>query len=392
MSWRKTTFIVVALIILLGGAAALSELFVSMKPEQIKRPDVEMKRSVKVKTVNYSEITSPLSLPGGRAVSGNEVLLVAEASGKIEPGAVVLRKGTSFKKGQLLAEIYKDEAELALKAKKAKLLTTMTSLLPDIKVDFPDQLNVYETFFRAIDLDSDLPEMPVVKDEKLKVFLASQGVLTEYYDIKQDEKKLKRHTLYAPFDGTFTQVNYETGSYVNTGGQIAKMIRTDHVEIEVPVPNEDSEWIEIGDKVFIHSNLDDSSISGKVVRKSNFVEAETQSLSIFVQVDQADSDKVLPGQIYEVTFPGQKIANAMEIPRGAVFNSSTVYVVIDGELKKREINVIKRNETTLVFDGLPTGSKVVAEPLINVKENTPVNILDETGNKKPISRSQAKPQ
>ena len=392
MSWRKITFIVVALIVLLGGAAALSQLFVSMKPEQPKRPDVEMKRSVKVETVNYSEITSPLSLPGGRAVSGSEVLLVAEASGKIEPGAVVLRKGTSFKKGQVIAEIYKDEVELALKARKAQFLTTMTSLLPDVKVDFPEQLNAYETFFRAIELDEDLPEMPVVQNEKLKIFLASRGVLTEYYGIKQDEKRLKRHTLYAPFDGTFTQVNFETGSYVNTGGQIARMIRTDHVEIEVPVPNEDSDWIKIGDKVLISSNQNNSSIDGKVVRKSDFIESETQSRSIFVQVNKADSDRVLPGQLYAVQFPGQKISDAMEIPRGAVFNTSTVYVVIDGELKKREINVIKRNETTLIFNGLPEGSKVVSEPLINVKENTPVNILGEESNNKQRPGNQAKPQ
>ncbi|WP_297088723.1 efflux RND transporter periplasmic adaptor subunit [uncultured Draconibacterium sp.] len=389
MSWRKITFIVVALIVLLGGSAALSKLFVSMKPEQAKRPDVEMKRSVKVETVNYAEITSPLSLPGGRAVSGSEVLLVSEASGKIEPGAVVLRKGTSFKKGQLLAQIYKDEVELALKARKAQFLTTMTSLLPDMKIDFPDQLNTYETFFRAIDLDQNLPEMPVIQDEKLKVFLASRGVLTEYYGIKQDEKRLKRHTLYAPFDGTFIQVNYETGSYVNTGGQIARMIRTDNVEIEVPVPNVDSEWIKIGDKVFIHSNQSNTELIGKVVRKSDFIEAETQSRSIFVKVGQADSDRVLPGQLYAVTFPGQKIPDAMEIPRGAVFNSNTVYIVVNGELKKREINVIKRNETTLVFNGLPVGAKVVAEPLINVKENTPVNILGEEENNGQKPRKQA---
>lgn len=372
---------------------ALSQLFVSMKPEQPKRPDIDIKRSVKVKTVNYSELISPLSLPGGRAVSGSEVLLVAEASGKIEPGAVVLRKGTSFKKGQLLAEIYKDEVELALKARKAKFLSTMTNLLPDLKIDFPNQLNTYEAFFRAIELDKDLPELPVVNDDKLKVFLASRGVLTEYYGIKQDEKRLKRHSLYAPFDGTFTRVNYETGSYINTGGQIAQMIRTDHVEIDVPVPGEDSEWIEIGDNVLIHFNSTDNSfITGKVVRKSNFIESETQSRSIFVEVNPLYSNQVLPGQVYEVTFPGQKIPDAMEIPRGAVFNSSTVYIVANGELKKHEINVIKRNETTLIFNGLPEGVKVVTEPLINVKENTPVNMLGEEKQDKTQQRTKNKPQ
>ena len=221
MSWRKITFIIVALIVLLGGSAALSELFVSMKPEQKKKPEMEMKRFVKTKTVAYSDIISPLSKEG-RAVSGSEVTLVAEVAGKIEPGNVRLRKGQSFKEGQLLAIIYKDEVELALQAKKSQFLTTMTTLLPDLKIDFPDFYTIYETFFYAIDLEKEIPPMPLIENDKLKIFLASRNVISAYYSIKQDEKKLMRHSLYAPFNGTFTQVNFEAGAYVNAGGQIAK--------------------------------------------------------------------------------------------------------------------------------------------------------------------------
>lgn len=395
MSWRKITFIVVALIILLGGSAALSELFISMKPEPPRRPDTELKRSVKAETVKYSEIVSPLTLEG-RVVSGSEVILVSEASGKIEPGNVQLREGTSFRKGQLIAEIYKDEVELALKARKAGFLTTMTSLLPDLKIDFPEHLDAYEMFFRAIDMEEDLPEMPVVKDEKLKVFLASRNVFSEYYGIKQDEKRLERHSLYAPFNGTFTQVNFEVGGYVNTGGQIARMIRTDHIEVEVPVPNEDSRWIEIGDKVKVISKNGESR-PGTVVRKSDFIVQNTQSRSIFVGVKNSGDDKVLTGEYKLVEFPGQKIARAMEIPRSAVFNSNEVFTVVEGRLKKRTINIIKVNETTLIFNGLTEGGKVVTEPLINVKENSPVAIHGEEqpsqdGSVGKINQGQNKPQ
>ncbi|NOR73823.1 MAG: RND transporter, partial [Draconibacterium sp.] len=191
MSWRKITFIVVALIILLGGSAALSKLFVSMKPEPPRMPDKEMKRFVKAETVKYDEIISSV-VREGRVSSSNEITLVAEASGKIEKGNVTLRKGAAFKKGQLIAEIYKDEVELALKARKSRFLTTIITLLPDIKVDFPNQLDAYEMFFRAIDMEEELPEMPVIRDEKLKIFLASRNVLSEFYGIQQDEKRLKR--------------------------------------------------------------------------------------------------------------------------------------------------------------------------------------------------------
>lgn len=376
MSWRKITFIVAALIILLGGSAALSKLFVSMKPEPMRKPEMEMKRLVKAKSIKYGEIISSVAHQG-RVVSSNEITLVAEASGKLEKGSVTLRKGTSFKKGQLIAEIYKDEVELALKARKSRYLTVITTLLPDMKVDFPNQLDAYEMFFRAINMDEDLPELPVIRDEKLKIFLASRNVLSEYYGIQQDEKRLKRHTFYAPFNGTFTQVISEVGGYVNTGGQIAKMIRTDQLEVEVPVKNDESGWIIIGDKVQVFSKNKNSVRQGIVVRKSDFIDEDFQSRSIFVKVQNLPNDELLAGEYKLVEFPGQIINAAMEIPRSAVFNSNEVFVVIDGKLKKHEINIIKQNETTFIFNGLTEGQKIVIEPLINAKENSPVGIVGE---------------
>lgn len=375
MSWRKVTFIVVALILLLGGSAALSMLFISMKPEPPVRPEQELKRFVKAETVVYSDILSPL-VREGRVVSSSEVMLVAEAAGKIEEGDVSLRKGTSFKKGQLILTIYKDEAELALKARKSNFLTSIITLLPDIKIDYSDQYESFHEFFNAIDMDKDLPELPEVENEQLKIFLASRGILSEFYGIKQDEKRLSRHSLYAPFDGTFTQVNYEVGAYVNTGGQVARMIRTDQLEVDVPVENEKSKWIEIGDKVEVYSRNHSDMKSGTVVRKSDFVN-ENMFRSVFVKVGSLRPDELLTGEYKEVLFPGQKIHGAMEIPRSAIFNSNEVFTVVDGKLKKREINILKTNETTLIFNGLEEGAKVVAEPLINVKENSPVGITGE---------------
>ncbi len=385
MSWRKITFVVVALIVLLGGAAALSELFISMKPEPPRMPDMKMKRYVKAEPIKYNEITSSV-VREGRVVSSSEITLVAEASGKIEKGDVVLRKGSSFKKGQLIAEIYKDEVELALKARKSRFLTIITTLLPDIKVDFPEELNAYEMFFRAINMEEDLPELPVVRNEKLRIFLASRNVLSEYYGIKQDEKRLKRHSLYAPFNGTFTQVNIEVGGYVNTGGQIAKMIRTDQLEVEVPVNIEQSKWIKIGDKVVVYSKDKTSSMPGAVVRKSDFIDARTQMRSIFVKVQHSPQNELLAGEYKLVEFPGQRIKDAMEIPRSAVFNSNEVFLVENGKLKKREIDIIKVNETTLIFNGLQEGKYIVVEPLINAKENSSVGVL---GKEQPTEKKQS---
>lgn len=374
MNWRKITFVVVGLIILLGGAAALSQLFVSMKPEPPRRPDTEIKRYVKAETVAFDELQSSV-VAEGRVVSSMELVLVAEASGKIEGGEIALKKGTSFEKGQLLATVYKDEVELALKARKSRFLNTFTNMLPDIKVDYPDQYSKFLNFFNEVKLDKPLPKLPSYENEKIKIFLSSKNILSEYYGILQDEKRLSRHSLYAPFNGTFTLVNYEVGVYINTGGMIARMIRTDQLEVEVPVKSGQSEWIKIGDKVKVFSSDSRSELPGKVVRKSSFVDESTQSRSIFVKVDVKDEDELLVGEYKRVLFPGQSIANAMEIPRSAVFNTNEVFTVADGRLKKQAINVMKINDKTLIFNGLEAGVEIVVEPLINAKENLPVEII-----------------
>lgn len=381
MSWRKLTFIVVALILLLGGSALLAKLFINMKPEPPRNPGDNSKRYVKAEKVYYHEIISPLKREG-RVVASHDVLLVAEASGRIELGEVPIKKGRAFRKGQVLATIYKDEAELALKARKSNFLNLLSQILPDLRIDFPDEYDAYYSYFQQVNFDAPLPKLPEPQNDKLKVFLASRSILSEYYGLLQDEKNLARRSLIAPFDGTFAQVNFEVGAFVNAGSQIARMIGTDILEVEVPVENDNSRWIKIGDQVKVFSEIDQDTLRGRVVRKAEFVDAATQARSIFVRVDQFGPDDLLVGEYKEVEFPGQKIRQAMEIPRNAVFNSNTVFTVFDGELKKADIHILKVNETSLIFNGLPENTMVVVEPLINVKENLPVEVLSETTSKR----------
>jgi len=267
--------------------------------------------------------------------------------------------------------------ELAIKARKSHYLTTLSNLLPDIKMDFPSRYETYLQFFNMIEMDKTLPELPEIKDEQLKIFLSSRSVISEYYGIQQDEKRLERHKLFAPFNGTVAQVNFEVGAYVNTGGQIAKLIRTDELEVEVPVENSQSQWIKTGDKVQVFSQNREIVKTGIVVRKSDFVDPSSQGRSIFVRVNNNIGEEIYTGEYKLVVFPGQVIQKSMEIPRNAVFNSNEVFTIVDGKLKKKTINVLKWNETTLIFNGLEEGEKIVAEPLINAKENSPVGILGE---------------
>ena len=371
----KRIVVIAAFIFIVGMAYGLMRFLAAQKEDMQRRTPVAAKRFVKAEPVKYVTILSPV-FADGRLTSTAEVDIMAEASGRLQQGEIALKKGTKFSQGDILFVVYPDEAALALKASKSQFLNTLANLLPDIRIDFPEQEEGYMEFFSSISLDHPLPPFPETENEKLKIFLTSRNVLSQYYNIRKDELQLSRRWAIAPFEGTFTEVNLEVGSYTNTGGRVAKAIRTDELELEVPVKRFDAAWVKIGDPVTVESDRRGLSWKGKVIRKSPFVDPNTQSQAIFIKIQNHRNPNLLSGEYLTAEFPGHPIKDAMEVPRNVVFNTNEVFVIVDSRLEKRVANVIKENEKTLVFNGLEEGEVLVMQPLINVLEGTLVEMLE----------------
>lgn len=375
--------IIASLIFIIGLAFGLMKFLIAQKEEPFRRPAVVAKRFVKTEEIKYKTIISPVSAPG-RLTSISEIDIVAEASGKIITSKITLKKGSEFKKGDVLFTIYPDEAILALKAKKSKYLNSLANLLPDIKIDYPEYESKFKDFFTSIDVSKSLPEFPDFKSEKLEIFLASRNVLSDYYGIKKDELQLSRHTIIAPFNGTYSDVYIQEGAYTNMGGRVAHAIRTDILEIEVPLERFDAEWVKINDKVKVFSDSRNTEWQGKVVRKSQFVDPNTQSQGIFVRINNNNKKPLLVGEYLNSIFPGHPINKAMEVPRNVVFNTNEVFIVKDGKIHIETINIIKVNEKSLIFNGLDEGKVLVMQPLINVLEGSEVEISPDA---KPVKKT-----
>lgn len=359
------------IIIVIGGGAAVGYYFYLLKPKPEANLPAKPTRLVQTQFVEYEDVATSISVPG-RLASQRIVDVISEAQGKILPGDVPLKKGQDFNEGDLLCKIYEKELVLNIKASKSRFLNALANALADIKFDYPEHYDAVVDFFESIDLDEPMPELPEIKDNSLKVFLASRDILNQYYSIKVSEDRLSRYYIYAPFDGTFSEVSLEAGGFANPGTRIARIIKTDVLELEVPVEVDDLEWVEVGDDVKITDEFGNHSWNGKVVRISEFVDPSTQSASVFVQVPNNKKNPVYAGMFLKAHFDNKIINEAMEIPRQAVFNENEVFVVMDSSLFKRKINIRKINHTSVIFDGLEPGQEIVVEPLVNVKEGTVV--------------------
>lgn len=370
------------IIIVLSGLGIVAfafismQLLASMKPTPPKRPPVEVVRYVKAESVEYSDMVSEIEAKG-RLKSSSEIVISAEAAGEVLEGDIPFKKGQHFRKGDLLVKIYDEDDILLLKAKKSSFLTSIASVLPDFKITYTESYDNWIAFFESIDIDKDLPELPEIRSTQEKVLLASRNLLNDYYSIKSQEIILKRYKIYAPFNGTITDVTMEVGAVVNKGARLGQIINTSNMELEVPVELASAKWLKIGDAVKVQDESHSNVWDGKIIRKSKDVETTTQSISVFVGLKSTNSNPLYKGQYLTAKFSGIKLNDVMMLARNAVFNSNEVFIVADSVLAKKEIVVKKISRDNLYFNGLPVGTKLVTEPLINATENTKVKILGE---------------
>ena len=375
MNIRKAIISIAIVAVVIFLAIMLSQYFVDNKPVPETREKEAAKLFVKAKPVIYATNSSGITATG-RLSSQHEVDLSAEVSGQILQGSVNLKQGKKFKQGELLVRIFDEEAKNNLKASKSRFLNGIAGILPDMKIDFPMSYGKWLLFFYDIDISKPLPNLPKIDTDKEKVFLASRNILNDYYTILGSQIRLSKYSIHAPFNGSFTNVMMEVGSIVNPGSRIATMIKTDMLELEVPIRIDDIYWVNIGDDVTASTKDGLFTWNGKVVRKSDYIDPNSQSITVYVSLESTHSKPLYQGQYLKAVFSEKNLEGSMEIPRNAIFNKNMVNTVVDGKLKKQKVDILKADGTSVLFSGLESGTMVVVEPLVNAQEGTNTEILN----------------
>ena len=243
----------------------------------------------------------------GRVSSTQAISVMAEVQGALLAGNVPIKKGTSFTKGQVLFSINSNDASLLIAARKSNFLTLLANILPDIKVDYPAHYEVWNMFFDNIDMDRPLPPIPPLVSSKLKTLLASRSVLSEYYSIKADQVRLSKYTITAPFNGTIVDAFTDVGAVVNPGSPVINIINSDALEVECQVKMDEAKWVQIGAKSVLTDDQDNSWL-GKVRRKGQYLNPNTQSVPIFVELLSSEK-KVFNGMYLLSTIEADSISN-----------------------------------------------------------------------------------
>lgn len=358
---RKLIIILVPIGILVLSMV-LAKSFADQKEDPEDKTPIAVKKTVQTKKVNYQTIQTDV-VSYGRVQTAQTLDLLSEVSGRMYQGKVRLKEGERFKKGDLLFYIDDREPVLNLKSQKSNFLRDLAGILPDLKIDFTDNFDVWNSYFTTLDIDKKFGPLPETKSEKEKIFLATKGIYSTYYTIKSAEARLDKHRYYAPFDGSIMTVSLQSGSFINPGVSIGTVMRRGVHELKVAVETKDIPWIKQNSPVKIYSDEMDQYWEGQVTRISDFVNQNTQSVDVFIAI-QSSGQKIYDGQFFQAAIPARTVTDGMIMPRNSIYNGNEVFVVEDTLLKVKKINVIRLVDEEAIISGLGRGEDLVVEPII----------------------------
>ena len=302
-----------------------------------KTKEVESITSKKYASVIYlKNDTAPIKVNGsGRVNPGTIINISSEVQGILN-SALDLKKGTSFKKGQLLFKIRDTDAKLLLAARKSAYLSALTQILPDIATDFSDQFDKWNDFFNSINVNQPLASFPSFETAREKNFIISRNILGEFLNIKSDEFKLSKFQQVAPFNGSIVDAFSDEGAIVNPGSPVIQVMRNDELEIEIPIPIKYMDKIKIGNHVDLLEN--ENIVFGKVVRKGEFINPNTQSVPVYVKPNKGH--KLYYGMYVQAEISFNSTELVAKIPRKAVFGKNKIYKLnSDSTIHSTNINI-----------------------------------------------------
>ena len=188
----------------------------------------------------------------------------------------------------------------------------------------------------------------------------------------------ERTVLKAPFEGRVSSKLVDIGQYVSPGQTVADIFSTEAVEIPIHLEDKTLFWFSVpgftpddspGSSTTVHARIAGRTIvsTGQIVRAEGKLDEKTRMISVVVRVDKPYAMKppLAIGLFVTVEIEGRILPDAAVIPRAALHQGNTVWIVDDkGMLRFRKVETARyQGDGIIIESGLNNGERVVISPL-----------------------------
>ena len=328
------------------------------KPKAKKRPVKKMIPVVEVMPITkQSQAVSIDSM--GTIKPAKNIVLKTRVKGQIMSLHPQFTPGTTFKKGELLAQIDKTDYQINITSREADLIKAKTEL----QLEYGRQAiakHEWEMLKQANDFKKEDNSLALRKPQ-LKFALAN--VKAAKIALERATLELQRTSIFAPFDATLVTTDVNEGDQADLQTQLATLLATDVYWAELSIAVNKLKWLQIpgvngtvGSIVDIKSN-DGLKSTGKIIKLLPDLQKDGRMARILVEItdptviSEARNRPLLIGEYIRATISAKVIKSVIEIPRAAYKNNREIWLLsAENKLIIQPIHLLWENSRFIYTD------------------------------------------
>jgi membrane fusion protein, multidrug efflux system len=334
---------------LLKNGGEQQEQNVTVKQEFLKSPEINF---FTVRTENRAEVI-PLE---GRIRANNRLEIFPEVQGTVIGLEKPFREGAIFDKGEVLLQLNSEEIRLQLNASRSGFKALIASLLPDIKLDYPDKYIAVEDWFNQLHPEEVLSEIPDIEHLQFSRFLSSRGVYERYFNIKSSEERLKKFTIKAPFSGILSVTNTEPGQSVGPQNHLGTFVDPTRFVLTATIRQNQARRIMPGAELKVTNREGLMEWNAIVKRVNPSVNPKTQMVEVYLDVS---GDGLREGMYLQGIILPEGDSKLARIPKSALLRTGHVYINSDGVIRLVPVEIKDVERESVWVKGLSDGDEII---------------------------------
>jgi len=232
-------------------------------------------------------------------------------------------------------------------------------------------------------------DLAVQKEQRRQRLLEKGGLSQEEYDEARTEMntlnaeidrlkiEIEKTELRAPFNGVIGFRYVSQGSYLNPGSQIARIVKVQPIKVAFSVPEKYSQSVTIGQEIaFTIEGIKDT-FEGNVYAKDPAIDPETRTQLMKAKCNNSRG-LLLPGSFTRIVVPLEQFEKTLVVPSEAIIpelGKQKVFVYKNGVAIQKEVQTgLRQADNVQILAGLQVGDTVITSGMLQLKNNTPVEI------------------
>jgi membrane fusion protein (multidrug efflux system) len=286
-------------------------------------------------------------------VAENEVKVLAEAEGRV--AELHVEEGNRIGKAHVLAQLVKDDTEIALKKAQVRLENARVNF-ERAEQEVADHLISQEQF------DKDRLDLQIAQQE-----------------LAEAQWRLDKTTIRAPFGGRITERFVKLGQHVHPGDQLFTVSDFDPLIAKIFLPEKDVYGLKEGREVRITLKANEQThFQGRIRQISPVVDTATGTVKLTIEAKEPPAE-VRPGAFVTIDIVRTTHPQAVLVPREAVIRElqdAYVFVAQGGVAEKRTVALgLEEGGRVEALSGVKAGEQVIVAGQGGLKHGSPIKVI-----------------